>query len=63
MQVWSDVLRRKPADWLALDDDYLDWPAWCRDKLVRTHPVLGISAPVVLAELQTKLASMHKEIR
>ena len=32
MQVWSDVLRRKPRDWLALDDDYLHWPAWCRDK-------------------------------
>lgn len=25
MQVWSDVLRRQPRDWLALDDDWLDW--------------------------------------
>jgi len=27
MQVSSDVLRRKPRDWLALDDDYLHLPA------------------------------------
>ena len=31
MQVWSDVLRRKPRAWLALDDDSLNWPAWCRE--------------------------------
>lgn len=59
LQIWSDVLRRKPDDWLAVDDDYLHWPAWCRDKLVRTHEILGISAPVVLAELREKLALMH----
>ncbi|MBF3971709.1 HAD domain-containing protein [Burkholderia pseudomallei] len=56
MQVWSDVLRRKPEAWLALDDDYLHWPAWCREQLVRTDEVLGISAPNVLEELKTKLA-------
>ncbi|RDJ98531.1 HAD domain-containing protein [Paraburkholderia lacunae] len=59
MQIWADVLRRQPVDWIALDDDYLDWPSWCGDKLVRTHEVLGISAPVVLAELRAKLARMH----
>ena len=59
MQVWSDVLRRKPAAWLALDDDYLHWPAWCRDQLVRTDEVLGISEPVVLAELKARLEAMH----
>ncbi|TGP40593.1 hypothetical protein EN871_27950 [bacterium M00.F.Ca.ET.228.01.1.1] len=58
MQVWTDVLRRKPSAWLALDDDYLHWPPWCRDRLVRTDPVLGISEPSVLAELRTKLAKM-----
>ncbi len=61
MQILSDVLHRKPRDWIALDDDYLDWPDHCRDKLVRTHPVLGISTPVVLAELRAKLARMHGE--
>ena len=61
MQVWSDVLRRKPDDWLAVDDDYLHWPTWCRDRLVRTHEVPGISAPVVLAELRAKLAAMYEQ--
>jgi len=55
MQVWADVLRRKAAGWLALDDDYLHWPTWCREQLVRTDEVLGISAPHVLEELKTKL--------
>ncbi|PAJ96074.1 hypothetical protein CJO69_03260 [Burkholderia ubonensis] len=58
MQVWSDVLRRKPDAWLALDDDWLHWPAWCRDHLVRTDPLLGISEPSVLMELKIKLAKM-----
>ena len=58
MQVWSDVLRRKPRDWLALDDDYLHWPAWCRDKYVRTHEHEGISSPQVLTEFKQKLSSM-----
>ena len=58
LQIWSDVLRRQPRDWLALDDDYLHWPAWCRDKLIRTHDVLGISESKVLAELKAKLSLM-----
>jgi hypothetical protein len=61
MQIWSDVLRRKPDDWIAVDDDYLHWPTWCREKLVRTNEILGISAPIVLAELRAKLAAMHGE--
>jgi hypothetical protein len=61
MQIWSDVLRRQPDDWIAVDDDYLHWPSWARDKLVRTHEILGISAPTVLAELRAKLAQMHAE--
>ncbi|MGJ7509937.1 HAD domain-containing protein [Variovorax sp. GT1P44] len=59
LQIWADVLRRRPRDWLALDDDDLHWPAWCREKLVRTHDELGISEPAVLAELMTKLRTMH----
>lgn len=59
MQIWSDVLRRKPSAWLALDDDDEGWPAWCRENLIRTDPVLGISKPSVLADLKTKLEQMH----
>ncbi len=61
MQIWSDVLRRKPTDWLALDDDYLHWPTWCRDRLVCTDPLLGISEPAVLADLKAKLFRMYQK--
>jgi hypothetical protein len=57
-QVWSDVLRRKPEAWLALDDDFENWPSWCEDRLVRTDPILGISAPGALAQLKEKLYEM-----
>lgn len=60
MQVWSDVYRRQPADWLALDDDYLQWPAWCRDKLIRTLPHLGLSSPETQEIFRSKLLSMSK---
>lgn len=60
MQVWSDVYRRQPADWLALDDDYLQWPAWCRDKLIRTRPHLGLSCPETQELLRLKLLDMSQ---
>ncbi|MEX3943336.1 HAD domain-containing protein [Paraburkholderia sp. BR10937] len=60
-QIWSDVTRRRPARWLALDDDDESWPAWCRDQLVHTDSELGISAPRVRDELQAKLAAMVRE--
>jgi hypothetical protein len=58
IQVWSDVRRRLPEAWLALDDDDAGWPAECRDHLVHTDAVLGISAPSVLAYLKEKLTLM-----
>jgi hypothetical protein len=58
MQVWADVYRRQPRDWLALDDDYLHWPAWCHDKYIRTHEQQGLSDPVVLDEFKMKLRRM-----
>jgi len=60
MQVWQDVMRRKPSVWIALDD-YEHWPEWCAEHLVRSDPVLGISEPAVLAELRSKLAAMSPE--
>lgn len=57
MQIWSDVTRRQPSAWLAIDDDHADWPAWCENKLVRTDENLGISEPAVRAKLKAKLAS------
>lgn len=62
MQIWADVLRRQPRNWLALDDDDSDWPDWCRDRLIRTHEESGISEAGVLAELKAKLAFMCSEV-
>ncbi|CAB3801214.1 hypothetical protein LMG27177_05000 [Paraburkholderia fynbosensis] len=36
------------------------WPAVCRNHLVRTGPVLAISAPPVPAELLARLGAMHR---
>jgi hypothetical protein len=58
MQVWSDVLRRRPKDWLALDDDWLDWPKWCLDNRVRTHRHAGLSDTAVEKEFRAKLQQM-----
>lgn len=55
LQVWRDVQRRQPRDWLALDDDHLDWPSECLDQFIRTDEVLGISAPAVLQKLKDRL--------
>jgi hypothetical protein len=60
VQVWEDVLRRMPKNWIALDDDEWDWPAHCRENLIRTDDYEGISDPEVLAELKRKLAKMCK---
>ena len=57
-QVWGDVSRRKPRAWIALDDDYENWPTHCNDHYTRTHPTEGVSDPEVLALLRAKLAEM-----
>jgi hypothetical protein len=54
-QVTEDVLRRNPRRWLALDDDPRGWPAWTVDNYIRTHEHAGISDPVVLHVLTTRL--------
>lgn len=58
MQIWSDVRRRHPRRWLAIDDDDRHWPAWCRDKLVLTDQRLGISEPTVYATFVRRLAEV-----
>jgi hypothetical protein len=55
LQVWADVVRRKPRTWLALDDNNEGWPEHCREHFVQTHEHHGISEPAVLEELKTKL--------
>lgn len=59
MQVWGDVVRRQPAAWLALDDDYLGWPAWALGNFVRTDEVEGISHRAVQPIIERKLQEMY----
>lgn len=58
MQVWADVHRRQPKDWLALDDDYHRWPRWCVDNYIRTHAFEGISDPPVQETIRQQLRQM-----
>jgi len=58
MKVWSDVLRRKPKDWIALDDDHFGWPRWAMANYIRTHEIRGFTAPTPMQQLQEKLAMM-----
>jgi hypothetical protein len=58
VQVWEDVLKRRPRDWLALDDDGLDWPECGIEKYVKTHLSEGISDPAVQNEFAQKLREM-----
>ena len=50
-QVLGDVGRRRPKRWVALDDDFEDWPAEHADKLVKTHDRLGLRRPGAVEEL------------
>jgi hypothetical protein len=58
LQILRDVQRRQPRDWLAVDDDVLNWPEEHLHQLVQSDPYEGISAPAVLNELKKKLAAM-----
>lgn len=58
MQVWADVQRRKPADWLALDDDDRGWPPESTGKFIKTHFQRGISDPTVLATFKERLEQL-----
>ena len=60
LQVWEDVLKRRPRNWLALDDDWLDWPGCCIDNYVKTHSIEGLCDPAVLDTFARKLQEMCK---
>lgn len=57
-QVYDDVLRRQPRDWLALDDDEEGWPVENAEKFVKTHMYEGLSDFLVQREFQQKLREM-----
>lgn len=54
LQVYEDVLRRKPAQWVALDDDPEGWPAEVGQRYIRTHLTEGISEPEVLVAIRER---------
>lgn len=57
-QVVADVRRRRPAGWLAIDNDDQGWPADYLDHLVKTQDRLGLSDPKVQLELRTRLTQL-----
>jgi len=57
-QVYADVVRRRPADWCALDDVDEGWPDSLRERFVLTDPVLGITSPEAMQGLQANLDRM-----
>ena len=63
VQILDDVRRRRPRNWVALDDDAEGWPPGHEEHLIRTDESLGISAPGVIETLQARLDRFRKEIR
>lgn len=63
MQVWADVQRRRPRQWLALDDDVEGWPPWAQENLIACDGSTGLSSAPVLEEFAAKLkrcaAALH----
>lgn len=58
LQIWRDVQRRQPRDWIAIDDDHDDWPEACLHHFIQTNPTEGISEPAVLATLKARLEQL-----
>jgi len=59
VQVMDDVLRRKPRQWIALDDDLEGWPDTTRHHVVECHGATGLSNPEVQRELKERLQRCH----
>ena len=55
MQIWADVQRRMPLQWLALDDDAEGWPDCARSNLVACDGATGLSCLRVQVELREAL--------
>ena len=61
-QVLEDAMRRKPRQWLALDDDLEGWPEACRENLIACDGTTGLSDGEVQRELGEKLQRCHEEL-
>jgi hypothetical protein len=60
-QVTSDVQKRKPSHWLAIDDDPAGWPPGWADHLVLTDGATGISTTAAQNKIRDILNSWPKQ--
>jgi len=58
LQIFADVIRRRPSSWVAIDDDDQDWPNWCRDRLVLTDSHDGLGSTGAINTLRELLREM-----
>lgn len=58
-QILADVTRRKPRQWLALDDDIEEWPTTILDRLVACDGRTGLSEPQTRQALRSMLQKCH----
>ncbi|MDI4635206.1 hypothetical protein J7U46_19240 [Pelomonas sp. V22] len=58
VQIANDVARRRPRDWLALDDDDRGWPAEHRGRLILCNGERGLSDPATQRELTMNISAM-----
>ena len=56
-QVLADVERRRPATWIAIDNDN-EGPEAYRDHLIKTEDRLGLSDPKVQQAIQVRLSQL-----
>jgi len=59
-QVYEDVMRRRPRDWIALDDSTEGWTPESAGHYIQTDPYEGIAEPQVLEALTARLALLSK---
>lgn len=59
VQVLSDVQRRRPAAWMAIDNDDSGWPSHCRDNLIKTQDHLGLSDLEVQGAIRSRLLAFE----
>ncbi|MFS2135786.1 HAD domain-containing protein [Duganella sp. Dugasp56] len=62
-QIFSDVMRRLPAVWFAIDNDDEAWPAHSRQHLIKTDDRLGLSDLKVQAAVRERLEALAIELR
>lgn len=62
-QIFSDVQRRCPATWFAIDNDDYEWPDHCRHQLIKTDDRSGLSDPRVQIAIQERLTALAIIVR